>query len=92
MVSLTFIRWIVIYPVDSAIQQLNNWGHRTLLKLSVKYNDKNANTNGIYKWYIRHRQRLTVFNLKIMGTRGTDDLLWSASTPLSVNNHVSNLH
>ena len=26
LVSLTIIRWIVIYPVDSAIQLLNNWG------------------------------------------------------------------
>ena len=25
-VSLTLIHWIVIYPVDSAIQVLNNWG------------------------------------------------------------------
>ena len=23
---LTLIRWIVIYPVDSVIQPLNNWG------------------------------------------------------------------
>jgi len=23
---LTFIHWIVIYPVDSVIQPLNNWG------------------------------------------------------------------
>ena len=26
MVSLTLIHWIEIYPVDSAIQLLNNWG------------------------------------------------------------------
>ena len=26
LVSLTLIHWIVIYPVDSAIQLLNNWG------------------------------------------------------------------
>ena len=26
LVSLTLIRWIVIYPVDSAIQRLNNRG------------------------------------------------------------------
>ena len=26
LVSLTLIRWIVIYPVDSVIQLLNNWG------------------------------------------------------------------
>ena len=26
MVSLILIHWIVIYPVDSAIQLLNNWG------------------------------------------------------------------
>ena len=25
LVSLTLIPWIVIYPVDSAIQLLNNW-------------------------------------------------------------------
>ena len=26
LVSLSLIQWIVIYPVDSAIQLLNNWG------------------------------------------------------------------
>ena len=26
MVSLLLIRWIAIYPVDSAIHRLNNWG------------------------------------------------------------------
>ena len=26
--SLTLIRWTVIYPVDSAIQLLNNWGQK----------------------------------------------------------------
>ena len=26
LVFLTLIHWIVIYPVDSAIQLLNNWG------------------------------------------------------------------
>ena len=26
LVSLILIRWIVIYPVDRAIQRLNNWG------------------------------------------------------------------
>ena len=26
MISLTLIPWIVIYPVDTAIQLLNNWG------------------------------------------------------------------
>ena len=25
LVSLTLIRWIVIYPMDSAIQRFNNW-------------------------------------------------------------------
>ena len=25
MVSVTLIHWVVIYPVDSAIQLLNNW-------------------------------------------------------------------
>ena len=27
-----FIRWIVIYPVDSAIHRLNNWGQVFKLK------------------------------------------------------------
>ena len=27
LVSLILIRWIVIYPMDSAIQRLNNRGH-----------------------------------------------------------------
>ena len=26
LVLLFFIRWIVIYPVDSTIHRLNNWG------------------------------------------------------------------
>ena len=26
LVSLTLIPWIVIYPMDSAIHRLNNWG------------------------------------------------------------------
>ena len=26
LVSLALIRWIVIYPVNGAIQLLNNWG------------------------------------------------------------------
>ena len=26
LLSLTLIRWIVVYLVDSAIQLLNNWG------------------------------------------------------------------
>ena len=26
LVLLVFIRWIVIYPLDSAIHRLNNWG------------------------------------------------------------------
>ena len=26
LVLLVFIRWIVIYPVDSAIHRSNNWG------------------------------------------------------------------
>ena len=28
LVCLILIRWIVIYPVDSAIQRLNNWGQK----------------------------------------------------------------
>ena len=26
LISVTLVRWIVIYPVDSVIQRLNNWG------------------------------------------------------------------
>ena len=35
LVSLKLIRWIVIYPMNSAIQRLNNWG------LDEKYNFSN---------------------------------------------------
>ena len=28
LVSLILIRWIVIYPEDSAIQRLNNWDQK----------------------------------------------------------------
>ena len=31
LVSLTLILWIRIYPVNSAIQLLNNWGHIYML-------------------------------------------------------------
>lgn len=31
LVFLTRIRWIVIYPTDSAIQGLNNWGQSSPL-------------------------------------------------------------
>ena len=34
LASLIFIHWIVIYPVDSAIQLLSNWG-QYLLNLSL---------------------------------------------------------
>ena len=30
------IRWIVIYPVDSAIQRLNNWGKTSNVQATVK--------------------------------------------------------
>ena len=36
LVSLILIRWIVIYPVDSAIQRLNNWGKTSNVKATVK--------------------------------------------------------
>ena len=34
LVSLILIHWIVIYPVDSPIQRLNNWG-----QISIREND-----------------------------------------------------
>ena len=36
LVSLILIRWIVIYPVDNAIQRLNNWGKTSNVKATVK--------------------------------------------------------
>ena len=36
MVSLTVIHWIVIYPVDSAIQLLNNWGQASNSRMYTK--------------------------------------------------------
>ena len=40
MALLVFIRWIVIYPVDSAIHRLNNWGlyftEKSILKMAAK--------------------------------------------------------
>ena len=32
LVLLVFIRWIVIYPVDSAIHRLKNWGQELLVE------------------------------------------------------------
>ena len=44
MVLLVFIGWIVIYPVDSAIHRLNNWGqvisHSQVFKLIVATSEK----------------------------------------------------
>ena len=36
LVLLVFIRWIVIYPVDSAIHRLNNWGQGPVSRKSRK--------------------------------------------------------
>ena len=33
LVSLILIHWIVIYPMDSAIQRLNNWGLEVMFLL-----------------------------------------------------------
>ena len=33
LVSIIRIRWIVIYPVDSAIQLLNNWGQEFITRV-----------------------------------------------------------
>ena len=42
MVSLILIRWIVIYPVDSAIQRLNNQGQFFTV-------------NAVFRWQLRPR-------------------------------------
>ena len=33
LVSLILVHWIVIYPMDSAIQLLNNWGLEVMFLL-----------------------------------------------------------
>ena len=44
LVSLTFIQWIEIYPVDNAIQLLNNWGQYCFFRRAfvLKSNDVSA--------------------------------------------------
>ena len=43
LVSLILIHWIVIYPMNSAIQLLNNWGQDSLL--SDQSREKNLRFN-----------------------------------------------
>jgi len=56
LVSLTFIHWIVIYPVDSAIQLLKNWDMDEIVKpLSHFQGSKSSNWSallaaGFSKW------------------------------------------
>jgi len=33
-ILLTFIHWIAIYPVDSVIQSLNNWGLQAVMEIT----------------------------------------------------------
>ena len=35
-VNINFIRWIMIYPVDSVIQPLNNWGQKDVYNISAQ--------------------------------------------------------
>ena len=41
LVLLVFIRWIVIYPVDSAIHRLNNWGLNVTWQWRAQYQSPN---------------------------------------------------
>ena len=59
LVSLILIRWIVIYPVDSAIQRLNNRGliitdtsYKKRNKIDSKIHDirKETSDNGLLTW------------------------------------------
>ena len=47
LVLLVFIRWIVIYPVDSAIHRLNNWGQKFCLCCVVELQFFSACSKGI---------------------------------------------
>jgi len=49
LVSLLLIQWIAIYPVDSAIHRLNNWGLM----------DKNMPTLGFFQ----NQEKLSEFAL-----------------------------
>jgi len=61
---LTFIHWIVIYPVDSVIQPLNNWGlyfgtrrpfyHERLRRRSINFG------HGHYRYVCMQSQLLDV--------------------------------
>ena len=51
LVSLTFIRWIVIYPVDSAIQRLNNRGQ--ISKIHTRFQTWPLGRNYVMITYIR---------------------------------------
>lgn len=42
LVSLTLVHWIVIYPVDTAIQLLNNWRQVYRLRRQI-----NTGKNGL---------------------------------------------
>jgi len=46
-----FIRWIVIYPVDSAIHRLNNWGQVVVLALN------NRKQSDLCLLFIQQQQR-----------------------------------
>ena len=54
LASLILIRWIVIYPVDSAIQLLNNWGREYCGALPGR--DVCTQANG---WYLKKKLSIT---------------------------------
>ena len=61
MVSLTLIRWIVIYPLDSAIPLLNNWG--SSVKVDQESLTKKLNTfNKLIARLKKNRERPSSMN------------------------------
>ena len=50
LVLLVFIRWIVIYPVDSAIHRLNNWGLVVVAVVVVKAPRYKPGKRALKKW------------------------------------------
>ena len=61
MVSLTLIRWIVIYPLDSAIPLLNNWG--SSVKVDQESLTKKLNTfNKLIPRLKKNRERPSSIN------------------------------
>ena len=69
-ILLTLIRWIVIYPADSVIQPLNNWGLDNKHRLEDECTDFSLNTsrNGVGEVSKRSRSK-SKFSCKYGGAR-----------------------